>query len=112
MKALSMTPPYGQLIAEGRKTIETRMWTTAYRGPILFVCAKRPATAQSGLALCVADVVDIRPMTEADEGAACCSIYPRAQAWILRNIRKVKPFPVRGQLGLFEVPDSLIEYAP
>ncbi|HUS13790.1 MAG TPA: ASCH domain-containing protein [Chloroflexia bacterium] len=34
LKALSLTPPYGSLIAAGAKRIETRSWGTAYRGPL------------------------------------------------------------------------------
>jgi hypothetical protein len=110
MKALSMTPPYGQFIRDGKKTIETRKWKTDYRGPILFVCTKVPWTKEAGMALCVADLVGIRPMKPNDEYAAHCPIYPGAWAWILRNIRPVIPFPVKGQLSLFDVLDSLIHY--
>ncbi|MBE3040293.1 MAG: ASCH domain-containing protein [Chloroflexi bacterium] len=108
MKALSMTPPYGQLIRDGKKTIETRTWNTWYRGPILFVCAKKPASPEAGMALCVAELLLTRHMQPEDEMAACCSIYPDAIAWVLRNVRRVVPFPVKGQLGLFNVPDELI----
>jgi len=103
MKALSMTPPWGQMIRDGEKTIETRKWSTRYRGPILFVCAKRPASPEAGQALCIADLVDCRPMLASDQMAAGCPVYPRAKAWVLRNIRLVKPFAVKGQLGLFEI---------
>jgi hypothetical protein len=34
LRALSLTPPYGSLIAAGAKHIETRSWGTAYRGPL------------------------------------------------------------------------------
>ena len=42
-------------------------------------------------------------MTKNEEGAACCLIYPDAHAWVLRNIRRIKPFSVRGQLGIGDV---------
>jgi len=35
MRALSIKPPWIELIVEGRKTIETRTWRTNYRGKIL-----------------------------------------------------------------------------
>lgn len=110
MKALSMTAPYGQFVRDGYKSIETRKYGTEYRGPILFCCTKSSDSEDAGMALCVADVVDIRMMTKADEFAACCTIYPKARAWILANVRRVKPFPVKGKLSIFEVDDSLIEY--
>lgn len=42
-------------------------------------------------------------MTKADEKAACCEVYSGAWSWVLENIRLVKPFPVKGRLGLYEV---------
>lgn len=41
MKAISLWQPWGSLIAQGWKTIETRHWATAYRGPIAIHAAKR-----------------------------------------------------------------------
>jgi hypothetical protein len=57
-----------------------------------------------GYALCIANLVDCRPMTKADEYDACHQIYPRAVAWILSDIQQIQPFRVKGHLGLFEVP--------
>jgi hypothetical protein len=42
-------------------------------------------------------------MTKADEPAAHCEIYPKAKAWVIEDVRKIKPFPVIGKLGFFEV---------
>ncbi len=41
MKAISLWQPWASFIAFGRKTIETRSWSTQYRGPILIHAAKR-----------------------------------------------------------------------
>lgn len=114
MKALSVKQPYASLIAQGIKTIETRLWFTAYRGELLIVSSKRPRLKNSGnprvylptgQALAVLNVFDCRPMTKDDEMAAMCDLYPGAYAWCLNNIRPVVPFEVEGQLGLYEVPD-------
>lgn len=35
MKALSLLQPWASLVVLGHKKIETRSWTTAYRGPLL-----------------------------------------------------------------------------
>lgn len=35
---------------------------------------------------------------------------PAGYAWLLRNVRPVKAFNVRGMPGLFEVEDNLIKY--
>lgn len=34
MKVISLSPPYGTLVSLGLKKIETRGWSTSYRGPL------------------------------------------------------------------------------
>ncbi len=47
MKALSLTQPWASLIAAGAKKIETRPWTTTYRGPLAIHASKGfPGTAK------------------------------------------------------------------
>jgi ASCH domain len=103
LKALSLKQPWANMVASGEKTIETRKWPTDYRGPLLIVSSKTPAIPPSGCALAIVTLVDCRPMTSADESAAKCHFYRGAYAWVLRDILRVKPFPVRGQLGIYEV---------
>jgi hypothetical protein len=103
MKALSVKQPWANMIAAGEKTIETRTWGTDYRGDLLIVSAKSPRIHPAGFALAVAQLVDCRSMTEKDQLEACSSYYEGAMAWVLDDVRAVKPFLVRGQLGLFEV---------
>lgn len=121
MKALSVKQPWIWAIAEGYKPIETRTWSTDYRGDLLFCASKLPDKPmldclkkqfgdlflpdqlEYGKALCIAKLVDCRPMTLADQDAALCDIYDGAFSWVLEDIRKIKPFPVKGQLGLYEV---------
>jgi hypothetical protein len=103
MKALSVKQPWANMIADGKKSIETRLWPTSYRGPLLIVSSKSPRISPAGYALAVAELVDCRPMTSADEVAACCAKYPGAYAWVLGGIRKIPIFPVRGKLGLYDV---------
>ena len=40
MKALSLTQPWASLVADGRKTTETRSWLTHYRGPLAIHATK------------------------------------------------------------------------
>lgn len=42
--ALSLWQPWASLIAWGEKSIETRGWSTAYRGPLAIHAAKRKPT--------------------------------------------------------------------
>lgn len=104
MKALSVKQPWANLIAAGAKTIETRTWATDYRGELLIVSSRKPPIEPAGCAVAIANLVDSRPMTREDENAACCELYPRAVAWVLKDVRPVSPFPIRGQLGIYEVP--------
>jgi len=57
----------------------------------------------SGRAQCIAELAECHVMSKLDEAAACCRIYPGAYSWVLENIRPLKPFEVKGQLGLFDV---------
>lgn len=118
MKAISIKQPWACFIAEGPKTIETRKWQTSYRGDLLIVASRtldwgtmdsltRPIPLILGGAICVANLVDCRPMTEADEEAALCDVYPGAFSWVLEDIRRIEPFKVKGQLRLFDVPYDL-----
>lgn len=40
MRAITLTQPWATLVALGEKTIETRSWSTSYRGPIAIHAAK------------------------------------------------------------------------
>lgn len=82
--------PYASMILSEEKTIETRTWKTKYRGDILLCASKKPESAISGHAFAVVELV-------------FCEIYDRAYSWVFKYLRKIKPFPVKGQLGLFEV---------
>jgi hypothetical protein len=42
-------------------------------------------------------------MTFADADAARCAYYEGAYAWVLDNIRRLVPFPVRGKHRLYDV---------
>ena len=115
MKALSIRQPWASWIASGKKYIETRTWTTSYRGPILICSSKTWDDAVGvfdeaaralvyGHAIAIAQLVDCRPMTEADQHDACCFYMLGRYAWVLRDVHRIeRPFPVRGMPGLFDV---------
>lgn len=115
MKALCIKQPWANWIAEGIKTIETRTWSVSYRGPLLVVSSKKPdlknfpemlvkGNGPYGYALAVARLVGCRPMRPEDKDDAGCECYPGAIAWLLKDIRRIKkPFPVKGNLGLYDV---------
>lgn len=120
MKALSVKQPWAWLIASGKKTIETRIWPTNYRGPILIVASKAkisrvefsafravfidcPVTMWYGFAVCKANLVDCRKMTKDDQSKAGCEVYDGAYSWVLEGVKPITPFAVKGQLNLYEV---------
>lgn len=96
MRALPLFQPYAGLIRLGIKTIETRWWSTTYRGPVLICSTKGTAPENdellanfaaagyavrhtdpaflNGVTQCVVDVVDVRVGTPADDDAACCHL--------------------------------------
>lgn len=105
MKALSIAPDYAMWILVEDKTIECRTWKTNYRGDIL-ICS----TAQKwegtipGHALCVVELYDVVPFRKEHLEGACMDEMPSkdSYAWMLRNVRWIKPFPVKGKLSLWE----------
>jgi hypothetical protein len=116
VKALSLKQPWLSWIIQGRKTIETRTWRTNYRGPVLLCSSLTQGWGAwalhssdvddmepRGFALAVVDLMDCRPMAEADEKAAMIQWDDRRFAWMLDNVRPILPVPVKGSLGLFEV---------
>jgi ASCH domain-containing protein len=103
LKAISVKQPWANMIAAGKKTIETRTWATKYRGPVLIVSSRSPRIEPAGYAVAVAEIAASRPMTRADERAARCKLYPKAQAWVLKGVLAIRPFPVKGSLGLYNI---------
>ena len=119
MKAISIHQPWASLIAQEHKTIETRTWNTQHRGPLV-ICSSKTIQEDicelyempdppRGLALCVANLVDCRRMTEEDEVGAMRKVFYGAYAWILEDVKPIQPFKVRGFPGLFFIKDELVK---
>lgn len=100
MKALSVKNPYATQILRGEKPVEYRSWKTDWRGDVLIVSSSNPKIdgMLAGHALCIVRLDDIVP-------SRTC---PGQFDWILKDVRPVEPFPVRGKLHLYEVDDALI----
>jgi len=102
LKALSIKEPWASMIVGGIKTIETRTWQTKHRGDLLICVTKEPVFLLSGMAIAVVELVDCRLGRREDNHRARCDTYNK-YCWILENIRKIHPFPVKGKQRLFEV---------
>ncbi|MGC8491645.1 MAG: ASCH domain-containing protein [Syntrophobacteraceae bacterium] len=128
MKAITIPHPYAFEILSGRKTIEATEWDSLHRGDILICSARKPAFSNEemeeiedeygtlflyGHALCIARLLDVRPMRDGDEEMALMDeIDPDAYSWVFEDIRPVVPFPAKGKREFFEVDDSLITVSP
>lgn len=132
MKALSLTQPWALLVVAGCKSIETRSWSTPYRGRLAIHAAKNfPARAQ---ALCWAepfrsilekllrcaspegfdrgvvigavelfDVVRTDRLPVSELEQQLGDFSPGRFAWRFQQpIRFVPPIPARGALGLWD----------
>ena len=123
VKALSLWQPWASLIADGAKQIETRSWSTAYRGSIAIHAAKRWTPEQNdlcqqepfrgclleagfanwtdiplGCVVGIADLIDVVPteaiVAELSEQEKAFGNYERGRyGWMLTNIRAL-PTPI------------------
>lgn len=57
----------------------------------------------SGVAVCTVNLIACRPMDRYDKWMACCGLYQGAFSWVLSDVKRITPFPVKGQQGLFDV---------
>jgi hypothetical protein len=107
-KAILLKQPWANLVAAGKKTVETRKWSTKYRGDLVICSSKSPKIEPNGYALCVVELYDVKPMVKADERKACIKVYPKAHSWFLKNLRPIDPpTPVKGSLGIFNLELSI-----
>ena len=103
-KAISLKQPWANLVASGEKTIETRKWSTKYRGDLVICSSQNPKIEPYGKALCIVELYDVQPMTKEHEKKACVKVYHKAHAWFLRNLRPINPpIPVKGALSIFNL---------
>lgn len=125
MKALTEKQPWPALQMLGLKELEIRSRKTNYRGPLMVTSSQRPEPTKvafqairkaggnitsallydkilpNGYALFVCDLTDCQPMTPKDEARALVPYREGLWAWTFENIRPLEPFPVKGQLGIW-----------
>lgn len=116
MKGLSLTQPWASLVALQAKTIETRSWSTTYRGELLIAAAKKfPAECHwrcfrepflsvllkggyntttdlpVGQLVAVAELYDVVPTRDVIDRDDFGDYGPDRFAWLLKNIRALRP---------------------
>jgi hypothetical protein len=130
MKALSLWQPWASAIADGEKRIETRHWSTYYRGPLLIHAAKQGPKSQVAdwiddlmLDLDV-DLIPFGALVAVSKLARCCraedlDVSEREDqlgdfsegrfGWMLTDVRAFKePIPFKGMQGIFDVPEDVV----
>ncbi len=132
MKALSIRPPWSWLIVKGEKPVENREWETKYTGPLLIHASKtfekadwnwirtefphidlpRPIPGgvnplyHPGHIIGRVDMFGCLPIDFA--GSSPWAFGPHV--WYFRNpVEFFHPIPWKGQLGIFNVPERLLE---
>ncbi len=133
MKALTIWQPWAILIAIGAKKIETRSWSTRYRGPLVIHAAKTRRGINSvydgwiwqmlydagyenelalplGCVVATCNLVTVEPVTslfasDLQENEIELGDYTPGQfAWMLEDIVKVvPPIPAQGRQGLWNI---------
>src|SRR5260221_1253433 len=89
MKALTLTQPWATLVAIGAKKIETRSWSTSYRGPLAIHAAK--AAHREEAALCLQE-----PFTSALGGRV---LYELPLGRVVATVRLVDVRPTSMTIG-------------
>ena len=122
MKALSVKQPYATALAEGAKHIEFRSKPTNHRGYLL-ICASKsekgvwidtspPLPLPVGVMLTVRELIDCRPMAEADKSEfGAPQNIDGWYAWVFSPDYgdTLIPKAVKGAISFFTVDDDEIE---
>lgn len=135
-RALCLRQPWASLVATGRKRLESRSWSTPYRGPLVVTASARvaaedtwlaaaepfrsaladqPIDLPAGAAIAVVDLIGCVPTGHngfawlADPEQAFGDFSPGRFAWgLARRWLAPEPLAVRSTLGVFrlELPDD------
>ena len=117
MKALSLKQPWAELIVQGKKVIETRKWKTNFRGEFYIHASKSYdkdyceelgiKNPNTGVIIGKAELVDVKEYKNEDEFRKDFDKHFAKKfvkyGFLLKNIKRIKPIPYKGQLNFFEV---------
>ena len=128
MKALSLKQPYAELILQGRKTIESRLWNTKFRGEFLIhtglnasggACKRfgfDPEKLVKGWIVGKAVLVSVKEYKSDEEYLKDAGkhfgskegleefgwVGKKKYGFVLEDVGRIDPIiPVKGQLGFF-----------
>jgi ASCH domain len=123
MKVIVVRQPWAWLIVNGFKDIENRSWKTRYRGPLLIqASAGLPTKRKLEECRLFARKRGVDLPEEFETGGVVgmvrlkdCVTGSRSQwfegpvGWVLTNPTKLPFVPLKGQLGLFDPPRTVVE---
>jgi hypothetical protein len=55
------------------------------------------------MALCIIELKDIKKFSKKDIKKACVSYRSNHYAWVFDKVKRIKPYHIKGKLGLFEI---------
>lgn len=97
----------------GVKSIEVRSKSTTYRGDIMVCSSAKPEIAglESGVTLGLCELYDVKPVAEFTPEDWANTRIPeekrkfitKGYGWLMRNPRRVVEFPIKGQLGIYNL---------
>lgn len=128
MKALTWKHPFSALMLHGK--IETRVWDTKYRGPVLICEGKTRYSEMDLIGLCgepmsysilkkflkqnlghaiaVGDLVGTRLMRPEDATKCFVKYNPNLYCHFYDNVRPIDPIPWKGKQGWATVPEETV----
>ena len=107
MKVLSLMEPWGSLIKEKVKYIETRSWKTNYRGDLyihtsLKKIPKNDKRIQELVNLLKDKDIKYGYIIAENPTEYKCGEYDVGRyAWVLKDMRKIEPIQAKGHLGIW-----------
>jgi hypothetical protein len=117
MKALSLKQPWAELILQGKKKIELRKWNTHFRGNFLIHCSKISDKKNMdkfgfdnlplGFIIGQANLVGVKKYSDDEEFIEDKDKHLATKnfgtyGFILKNVKRIKPIPAKGQLNFWE----------
>lgn len=121
-KALTVKNPYAEWIARGEKKIEVRSRDTKHRGELVICSSQKPLIQemQSGCILATVNLWQTKPFKELTEEEKLSTKIPREQwdgldehyGWFLKDVVRLIEYPVKGQLGIFNLVMDKMEFIP
>jgi hypothetical protein len=102
--------PWATWMEQGLKTIETRWFQFKHRGDLVICCGNSSKTPNAGLAVCMVNVFDAKPLRLEDEAAAMIAAEPGRWGHHTNELRhfnrkfKFAPQKVRGSFqSMFDI---------